>query len=226
MRELTILFLHHATDPVTRHHFEILHWLNPGVPVVPLSHRCEDALPGSYDAARLVPEFAGETGWHGLDVMLYAWYRAGRTAETTARRYALVEWDMLWRVPHADFYREVWDADVAGRDVKEPSRHRDWNWFAQMSRLPAALQPFAGGIAPISGLFLADRVLAAISAQVLPLDVFCELRLPTLAKACGFRLTELPPEKCRNLSFEARYVNLEGSSSCDPTATLSVDPPN
>lgn len=41
---------------------------------------------------------------------------------------------------------------------------------------------------------------------------FCELRLPTLARSCGFRLSELAREKCANLSFDPQYVRLEDAS--------------
>ena len=208
MHELTILFLHHAANPLTRSRFASLQRLNPGVPVVPLTHRSNDTLPGCFDAALIAPEFAGEDGWHGTDVMLYAWYRHARTAETTAHRYAVIEYDMLFTVPLADFYREVWDADLAGGHAMHPHECPDWPWFRQTDRLPEALRPFAAGLTPVAGALIADRVLAAIVAVEIPLGVFSEFRLGTLARAGGFHLTNLPEEKCRNLSYAADLVDL------------------
>ncbi len=39
--EVGIVFLHHATDEVTRHHYDLIRRHNPGVPIVSVS--------GSYD---------------------------------------------------------------------------------------------------------------------------------------------------------------------------------
>jgi hypothetical protein len=208
MHELTILFLHHAANSLTRSRIASLQRLNPGVPIVPLVHRSDDKLPDGFDAAALAPEFAGEHWWHGTDVMLYAWHRHARTAETTAHRYAVIEYDMLFTVPLADFYREVWDADLAGGHAMYPHEAPDWPWFKETDRLPEALRPFAAGMAPLAGSLIANRVLAAISTGEIPPDVFSEFRLGTLTRSHGFHLANLPEEKCRNLSYAADLVDL------------------
>jgi hypothetical protein len=210
MNELTILFFHHANDSVTRHHFQILQKLNPGTPIVTLVHRSNDGLLGSLDAAKLEPSFVMEHWWRGVDIMLYAWYRHARCSSTSAHRYALIEWDMLWRDPLKEFYHEVWNADLAGKDPKEnPGIDPEWPWWNEISRFPVDLQPFASGMAPFAGCLIADRVLAAICAHPIPLGVFSELRLATLTQAQHFNLTALNPKKCTNLSYTPHLVQLD-----------------
>lgn len=111
-RPLTILFQHHKTDPLTCRRAAGLARRNPGVPIVPLTMGSADVLAGTFDAAGM-PGLPVEHPWSGADLALYAWFRYGRTPQTTADRYAVVEYDLLYTVPLSEFYLPVWHADLA-----------------------------------------------------------------------------------------------------------------
>lgn len=113
MRNLTILFLHHNNDWVTRQRYRRLTELNPNVPVVPLSHRATNGIAERLDSAELMPEYAIEDGWHGTDIMLYAWFLKGRSEMTRARRYIVCEWDMFFTEPMVEFFgRNLWAEEL------------------------------------------------------------------------------------------------------------------
>jgi hypothetical protein len=206
---LTILFLHHRSDDVTHRRLQRLETLNPGVPIVRLTYGSRDVLPGTFDAASL-PEFAGEHGWQGNDLALYAWYRHRRDERTDADRYVVAEWDMLYRVSMADFYRETWNEDAVGAQVFYCGPHWHWDWFAKcLPRLPAEMRTFAAGLAPLAGAMLSNRALAAIAQGVIPRSVFCECRIATLAAYHGFDMVELPYAKKRNITWRQDFVRMD-----------------
>jgi len=206
---LTILFQHHKTDAVTRRRLEQLAHRNPGVPIVLLTHGSNDVLPGTFDSAK-VPGLAQENGWSAVDLTIYSWFRQGRTAQTTAERYVFVEYDLLYRVPLADFYREVWDEAFACAQLFHVGPHHHWNWFRVcLPLLPPALRPFATGVSPMAGVMLAHRTLDAITAGHIPLKVFSECRLGTLVNALGFDMVEFPYAKKRNITWKQAFVRLD-----------------
>jgi hypothetical protein len=231
MNDLTILFAHTAQDEVTLRHLEIVASLNPGVPIVPVTFTPADAqasvrrlpLEGSFDAALLEPRFSGQNRWAGTDCMIYAWYVHARTAATTAERYVFMEWDMLYRVPMREFYAEVWDCDVACAECYFLDRHWHWNWFSEVSRLPKELHQHAAGIVPLAGTLLADRVVKSITKGSIPLNVFCDLRLGTLVRACGFDIIRLPYEKARNITWKANSFFPVATPAYHPVKTLRND---
>ena len=202
---LTILFQHHKTDAVTLRRFWRLVRLNPGVPVVPLTHASPDVLPNTFDSASF-PELATEDGWRNADLSIYYWFRHARNEITTARRYIFVEYDALYRVSMAEFYREVWDEDFAGAQLYFAGPHRDWSWFRSVYKLPEKLQSFAAGVSPLSGVLLSHRALQAIADGNIPLGIYAELRLATLANAHGFDMVELPYAKKRNITWRQDFV--------------------
>jgi hypothetical protein len=207
--KLTILFQHHKTDDVTRRRLETLARVNPGVSIVPLTHASDDVFPGTFNSAR-VPEFANENGWSGADVSIYAWFRHGRSARTTADRYVWVEYDMLYRVPMEEFYREVWDDDLAGAQLFFAGPHHHWNWFPVcIPQLPPEFRPFAAGITPLSGVLLAHRTLEAVAAGPIPPGIFAECRVGTLVNAHGFDMVEFPYPKKRNITWREEFLRLD-----------------
>ena len=210
--ELTILFQHHKTDALTLRRYENLAKLNPGVPIVPLTLKSNDTLPGTFDAASIAGLETAKI-WHDSDLSLYYWFRHCRTPETTAARYVCVEYDMLFRVPVREFYREVWNADVATAQVFHAGAHFHWNWFAsEIPKLSPELRPFAAGTVPLCGVLLSHAALAKIALNFIPPGLFCELRLGTLANYYGFDIVEFPWEKKRNLSWKPEFLRMEFES--------------
>lgn len=208
-RPLTILFLHFRTDDLTRQRHARLQRLNPGVPIVGLTYSEPDVLPGTFNAAR-VPGWEGRSGWHNADLSIYAWFRDGRSAETTAERYAIVEYDMAFRVPLADFYREVWDEEVACAQLYRGGPHSEWHWFQKQTRLlPPELRKHAAGVMPLAGTFASHRAVAGACAQEIPMDIFCEFRLGTLFCAAGVDIVELPFAKKRNNLWKEEFLQMD-----------------
>jgi len=208
-RPLTILYQHHKTDAVTRRRIEGVRRLNPGVPIVPLTHGSSDVFAGTFDSAK-VPGLADENGWAAADLSIYTWFTMARHGGTTADRYVFVEWDMLFRVPMTEFYREVWDVDLAGAEVYFAGPHHFWNWFrACVPLLPADLRPFAAGITPLAGVLLAHRTLQEVASRPIPNGIFSECRLGTLANASGLDPVELPYFKKRNLTWREDFVRFD-----------------
>lgn len=207
--EVAILFQHHQNDTLTQRRYENLKKLNPGVPVIPLTHNSNDVLPGTFDLAS-VPGLENEQVWYDADLPTYFWFTRSRTRETTASRYVYVEYDMLMRVPVREFYREVWEADVAGAQVFHAGPNHHWNWFpGEIPKLSLEMVPYAAGVTPLCGVFLSHRALSAITSYGIPLGLYSEVRLATLANFLGFDLVELPWEKKRNLTWKPEFVRMD-----------------
>ena len=221
--QLTILFVHHRSDDVTRRRVQRLETLNPGVPIVRLTYGSSDVLPGTFNAAD-VSEFAGESGWHALDLVLYAWYRHRRDAQTEAERYVMAEWDMVYRVSMAEFYRETWNEDIVGAQVFYCGPHWHWDWFGPcLPRLPAEMRPFAAALVPMAGVMLSNRALATIARGPIPRGIFSECRLATLAAYHGFDLVELPYAKKRNITWKQDFVRMDKDTQAyHPVKQLSL----
>jgi hypothetical protein len=72
-----------------------------------------------------------------------------------------------------------------------------WVWFNEFTRLPEELRAYATGIPPLAILRISRECLAAtfnhpLRAKLYEDDIFCELRLPTLAAACGYEPVACP----------------------------------
>lgn len=208
-RPLTILFQYYQNDPLTRQRLAGLARRNPGVPIVPITADATDLLPGTFNAAG-VPGLPADHPWAGADLGLYAWFRHGRTPATTADRYAVAEYDVLYTVPLAEFYRPVWHADLAAAQLFFAGPHHHWNWFAEcVPRLPPALRPFAAGCVPLAGTLLSHRALTAAAAGPVPAGVFCECRLATLVNAAGGEMVEFPYAHKVAFSWRPEFIRLD-----------------
>jgi len=206
---LCILFAHHRNDAVTRHHLRILQQHNPTDPIVLLCNESVDPLSGAIDVAQLSDEFAGENKWLGSDAMLYLWFRHCRNIE--AERYAIIEWDTLATMPLRDYYRDVWDADAAGSELKTPQNTPDWEWFSECgSRLPEALRPHMTGLVPFNGILLSHRTLDRICNQEIPKHINNELRLGTLLSACGFQMRTIDRTTSSTNRWRADQITVTG----------------
>ncbi|MFO0822007.1 MAG: hypothetical protein U0792_02635 [Gemmataceae bacterium] len=221
-RPLTILFQYFKNDPLTRQRLAGLARRNPGVPIVPITTENPDLLPGTFFAGGW-PDLPADHPWSGADLGLYAWFRHGRTPETTAERYAIVEYDVLYTVPLVEFYRPVWSADVATAQLFFVGPHSHWNWFAEsLPLLPPGLRQFAAGVVPLAGTLLSHRALAAASAGPITPGVFCECRLATLANAAGCEMVEFPYAYKVAFSWRPEFIRLDRPAPAyHPVKTLT-----
>ena len=231
MTDLGIIFLHHSVGATTANNLALLRRLNPEAEIVTVSQRGE-VFPGGYNTAdmfdgpwRAYRMKANEFGWRTLipgerarlarrfiwrnaELAIYQWYTHKRE---TARRWIVAEWDTLCLEPAASFFREVWDADVAGAAVHTLAGDPTWPHFRakRLACLPAQYREQACGISPLPGLLFSDDALGRISRFVCDdyrfRAVFCELRVGTAAVACGYRPQEMPARVRKMLSAVHEY---------------------
>lgn len=152
---------------------------NPGVPV----HVC------SY------PVLEGEAkgrAWRSADHQIRDWWR--REGQFLKFDHAVfLEWDVLFTAPIDEVF--IGASDFHCKDVKKPGQ--PWIWFGEIDRLPGSIRPHATGVAPLAVTRISRRCLSAMFSHAMAdrlysLDIFGELRLPTLAAACGYEPVECP----------------------------------
>lgn len=191
--EVGVLFFHHRTDRLTTENFESFARHNPQAVIIPIA--TETAVyPGSYRLDEnphwtAITARRGRGCWRNLDFAAYLYYSERRF---NCERWVLSDWDLHCTGSLKDFYGAAWDADCA---CAHPARTGEpWHWFKDVGRLPEEMKAQAAGVVPMAGTLLSDRAMAAIveAAHALSFDLFAELRMGTLAQACGFQITELP----------------------------------
>ncbi|HEY1121659.1 MAG TPA: hypothetical protein VGE67_08670 [Haloferula sp.] len=150
---------------------------NPGVPVHVVS----------------LPELAGNArraAWRNADVSMMKWWeRQGRHLQFD--HVVFLEWDVLFAAPLGEVFPP--DGDFFCKDIKKPGD--PWMWFNEIGRLHEELRPHATGVAPLAVMRISRAALDAMHQHPLRealynLDVFCELRFPTLAVASGYEPAE------------------------------------
>jgi hypothetical protein len=127
-----------------------------------------------------------EKGWINCDRNIRDWWISiGRHLKF--RHAVFIEGDVLFSSPVGEIFQG--DSHFMGKDVKKPGM--PWNWFSQIPFLPEEMKPHATGVAPfavvrISRVCLADMFSHPLVEPLYGRDIFSELRLPTLAVACGY----------------------------------------
>lgn len=151
-------------------------------PLVPVHVTCGEPLDG--DARSLA--------WRNADRPIRRWWLdQGRHLNF---KYALfLEWDVVFASDVDAIFPA--EADFYCKDLKKPGA--PWMWFAEASRLPESIRQHATGTAPLAVTRISHRCLTAMFSHpmegiIYDRDIFCELRLPTLATACGFEPVECP----------------------------------
>ena len=183
--ELGIVFLHHATDAVTRNNLARIRAEHPGATIVTVS--AGEPLPGGY-ALRDTPELEPYHAFNkkqGADWLVCSWFKRRRES---CRRWWIVEWDVYCAMPVAEYYRPVWEYPFVASSVRR--RNLDptgWLW-RDNQRLPPEFRPYAMGAVPFAYL-LQEPALAAICSTLIAhpfAEGNGELRFGTAANRCGF----------------------------------------
>jgi hypothetical protein len=197
--DLCVLFLYHKCDDLTKFHLESLRRANPRAFVLPVADSEPELLPGSIDVSRFPPFCDGLDKWRGIDARVYRWF-ANR--DFNARRYLLAEYDCLCNVSLAEYYAEVWDADVAGVDFFTRQANLRWRWFLEdINNIPEYDRVYAAGVVPPTGTMFSHEALSEVVANVYRNDIFCELRLGTIVNKLGLTFQRLPPAKRSTLCW-------------------------
>lgn len=187
MQPLTVLFTYYRDDAVTRIHWELLRHSNPGVPVVPLVDGAVPFLPGTVDVGSMPWRWGRDRSpWRNVDTFAYRFRLGVSDPRLEAERYAMVESDTLVTMPLADYFRGVWDADVAGSVIAYPETHPGWVWWDEDV---GPLRDRRAGVMPSGVVLFSRRALGVLAASTLA--CFAELRIGTLARAAGLTLAEV-----------------------------------
>jgi hypothetical protein len=130
--------------------------------------------------------------WRNCDRSIRDWWKANRH-RVKSSHVAFVEWDVVVNADLREGIRPF--VGLAGR-VVENRPGSAWQWWQEIDALPENLRVHAASLRPLAVVIASRQCLEAISAptwdDVFRRDIFCELRLPTVARACGFQLAALP----------------------------------
>lgn len=184
MPPLAIVFAHHGLDGVAGEHLQTFREQNPEATVLPVSY-ADRSQSAEWEQWIEPCRTDRQRAWAECDLLLYRAY-AERTRDY--ERWLFVEWDTFCAMPVTEFFRETWHFDAVGGTICLPDREPEWRWFRDGWRLPEPLRRLACGMKPASVSLFSSRALAAMTAEFLksPFSACVELRLGTLASACGF----------------------------------------
>lgn len=217
MEELRVLFLHHSCEPVAVEHLYLIKLHNPGVPIHLLAFKI--GLPGTEFYRGVVgaghPTGYGEERepsvrwqwWHS-DKIVWEWLRRD---EFPAKRYAIIEWDMLCTIPFREFYDLVWSKDLAVSGIVRIEEEPSWCWFCQ-EHWPNinSYGPNVFGIRPQAGILLSRATAMAMANEELKTDryghLFVEARIGAMAKACGIEPAIIRPGVEKMIVYHPRLT--------------------
>jgi hypothetical protein len=124
--------------------------------------------------------------WRNSDKRIRIW--AQKNADIIQyNNIAILEWDVLVTKSLPDFPV----SGLYGGDIQIPGT-RHWDWFNEISRLPEEYQKYAIGISPLSVIFMnkycIDNWIDTKYDSIYELDIFGELRLPTVINHAGLSI--------------------------------------
>jgi len=205
MNEVGILFTYYQNNRVVLDNFNSFKTYNPEALIIPISLTEVADLPNTYKVKhpRL---FDRQSRWRNCDLAYYHFYKQNKQQCT---RWLLTEWDTYCTCNISQFFRDYWNYDFVANNI----HHKDsgWWWFRELDKIPIDLRQFVCGISPLTCTLLSDKAFCLISEKspLLDLDIFCELRLATLAKICDIEIT---PFKIDTVTWEERdHINIEAT---------------
>jgi hypothetical protein len=224
MKELCVLFLHHADDELTRHHASLVQRYNPSAAFVPLTFNngLRNAILPSIHASH------GLNEWRNTDRLVYTWFHS--TQRVLAERYLIIEFDTFCSMPFENFYAQAWDMPASCARVITQENDPGWQWFAEIPD-HHIYRGNLTGMSPLCAVMLVFSALAAMTKLVRdPIydPLFCECRIGTLANAAGYRPVMIRPDIDRYISWQSRSPRGPGvwhsvkSKTLDNAATQAL----
>lgn len=148
-----------------------------------------------------------KNAWRNCDRNIRGWWREFG-AGVAADQVLFLEYDVRVTVDLTKAIRRMPAGfGMSGAAVKGQAMHgHAWPLFAEAVRLPREVRALACGIAPLAVVLVSRSALDALADErwdaAFAEDVFCELRMPTLVRASGFRIMEqaLPNVLCGRFS--------------------------
>lgn len=217
MNDTAVFFAHHRSDERSLRNLRLLVEASEGCDVVPIGFDSEQTMPAAARIShrsrfinRCLP--AKEPGCppahsFSCDALLYEWFY---NRPRDYARYVWLEWDTLARQPIREFFTPVWQLDYSASHLVRHGDDTWYNWRYASEEAWAAAGPLMLGQWPTCGVVLSHRCLLAITSLLRDLpafdELFCEMRMPTLARLAGF----MP---CENLSAQ-RTIHWHPSKVC------------
>ena len=136
-------------------------------------------------------------GWRNCDRNIRAWWRANGAA-VAKDEVIFLEYDVFCNMGLSAVLPPLArGVGAAGGRIMTAVADRRTFWpFCEIHRLPLHLRSFAIGIAPLAFLQISRAALDDLCDPeydaVFALDLFCELRLPTVIRRCGYNIMPLP----------------------------------
>ena len=213
IHEVGVIFTHFNTNPVTLQNLDSIRHCNPDVPIIAVSSSPEHILPGGLDISRdktwaAVTRGSAHQKWRNNDLKFYYGYRNRRV---DCKRWVVLEWDAYCSMPLQEFFAESWDADIACRRFFSPGEEYRWYWFRERDRLPQKFRASAQGAVPLVAVLFSNEAMHRLSeaARELEKNIFCELRVGTLAKYLGLRCAGIPKaDSLRSIRWKSVPVKL------------------
>lgn len=181
--EYAILFLYHKQhDPLTWKHFSLMQHFNPDVPIIPIIDDGIDELPGTVDVKDFPSKWYTENLYYYPDTLLYRWFE---NRQINAKRYVMVEYDVLCEVSFPEFLKDVWNKPVACHKYFTYEWWPNWDWFLYdeaYGNIPEYLHEYLAAITPFGFILFQHDALATIVANAVPYKMFCETRVATACR--------------------------------------------
>ena len=134
--------------------------------------------------------------WRNGDELLRFWWKQNKDKITTPV-VVVLEYDVLVTVKLPSLPPGI---DLAGARVVTPTTYSNWYWFHQTNEITKLdklkiQDKHLTGIVPFGGLIMKREVLDSISKtkwdKAYTLDIFCELRFPTIAIIEKYKIGEI-----------------------------------
>jgi len=129
--------------------------------------------------------------WRNCDLHLYDFYLRNPSYE----RYLYVEWDSYCNFDVRKMLDPVRSYDLACRKVIPRALRGPWSAFEQEARLvPTEYRSRLTALAPLCGVYASNKAMEKLSKPhpLKTIDLFCEVRLGTLAALSGLRAASYP----------------------------------
>lgn len=195
-KDVGVLFTyHHTREPVGRN-FRSFIDSNPGAAVEPL-YLTDDRKMLSFGCALGTNGFWKELTnqepakcWHNIDAAYYEYYRR---RQENCKRWLLAEWDMFCSGRLEEYFGQFWNDPFVAVNLSILETGGDHNFFSEICNLPEEVKPFACASHPLAGTLISDECMEQIvlgSSWAGEKSVFCEVRIATLARMAGFKLSQ------------------------------------
>lgn len=149
--------------------------------------------------------FDGQDKHYFCDAMLYHWVINNKKLMKGRRMIFLIESDVFWGIPHAEWSKEIEYCDncALACDFRKvyypPHEHHLWDWFKPHKNHPHYKDMFGMIIGSIVGfdVNLIQRMANKFRDENIWWSVgINELRMGTLANLCGAEFVKLPQKVC------------------------------